>query len=155
MSAGIEIAPVKADAADGLAAVHATAFEDNGQSWSAAAFADLLAMPGAMCWQARTGQDIAGFVLARLGGGECEIITVGVISGCRRRGVGGALLTTVLEAALAVQAPVILEVAEDNAAARALYARAGFQEAGRRRNYYDRPTGGVDALILRWEPHTA
>jgi ribosomal-protein-alanine N-acetyltransferase len=44
---------------------------------------------------------------------------------------------------------LFLEVADDNAAALALYARAGFSEAGRRPGYYARPDGvRQDALIL-------
>jgi len=39
-----------------------------------------------------------------------------------------------------------LEVSETNAAARALYSRAGFAEFGRRRSYY---RDGSDALCLR------
>ena len=43
-----------------------------------------------------------------------------------------------------------LEVAADNAAAQALYARAGFAESGRRRGYYRRPDGsGLDALVMQ------
>ena len=45
---------------------------------------------------------------------------------------------------------MFLEVAEDNAAALALYAKAGFTEAGRRRGYYRRSGGtAVDARVLR------
>ena len=44
---------------------------------------------------------------------------------------------------------VFLEVADDNAAARALYARAGFVEAGRRPGYYAGADGERrDALLL-------
>ena len=44
---------------------------------------------------------------------------------------------------------MFLEVAEGNAAARALYARTGFAGAGRRRGYYARADGSrEDALIL-------
>jgi len=44
---------------------------------------------------------------------------------------------------------MFLEVAEGNVAARALYARAGFSEAGRRRGYYSRNDGSrEDALVL-------
>ena len=46
-------------------------------------------------------------------------------------------------------ATAFLEVAEPNLAARALYARSGFHEAGRRRGYYRDPAGrAVDALVL-------
>ena len=44
---------------------------------------------------------------------------------------------------------LFLEVAEDNAAALALYKGMGFQEIGRRKKYYHRPDGpAVDALNL-------
>ena len=44
---------------------------------------------------------------------------------------------------------VFLEVAEDNLAARALYERTGFVEAGRRPGYYAAADGGRrDALLL-------
>ena len=39
-----------------------------------------------------------------------------------------------------------LEVASDNAPAQALYRAAGWQDAGRRRNYY---AAGIDAVVMR------
>ena len=44
---------------------------------------------------------------------------------------------------------VFLEVEEGNQPALRLYARAGFQEVGRRAGYYPRPAGNVAALTLR------
>jgi ribosomal protein S18 acetylase RimI-like enzyme len=41
-----------------------------------------------------------------------------------------------------------LEVAEDNAAARALYAKLGFTQAGRRAGYYVTTGGAKDAIVL-------
>ena len=38
-----------------------------------------------------------------------------------------------------------LEVAEDNAAARSLYRKLGYEESGRRRGYYS----GGDAILMR------
>jgi len=44
---------------------------------------------------------------------------------------------------------VFLEVAETNAAARALYAAMGYERLGLRRGYYRDPAAGsVDALVL-------
>jgi len=58
----------------------------------------------------------------------------------------GALAAALAEGAGAV----FLEVAEDNPAARRLYAGLGFEEVGRRRGYYPRAgTRAVDALVLR------
>ena len=45
-------------------------------------------------------------------------------------------------------ARLFLEVAADNAAALALYRTAGMAETGRRADYYRRPGGAVDALVL-------
>jgi ribosomal-protein-alanine N-acetyltransferase len=42
-----------------------------------------------------------------------------------------------------------LEVAEHNDAARALYAKLGYEEAGRRAAYYAGEGGAVDAIVMR------
>ena len=45
---------------------------------------------------------------------------------------------------------MFLEVDEDNAPARRLYARAGFREVGRRPGYYQQDKGAAaTALVLR------
>jgi len=140
MTGGIEAAGA-ADA-PALAALHEAAFEA-GERWDAAAIGVLLAMPGAF------GLHIpgAGFVLARVAADEAEILTLAVIPTARRKGHAGALLAGAMAAALLRGAgTMFLEVSDRNAAARGLYAQAGFAEAGRRRRYY---ADGSDALILR------
>ena len=42
---------------------------------------------------------------------------------------------------------IVLEVRESNFGARSMYASRGFEEVGRRRDYYDDPR--EDALVLR------
>jgi len=133
-----------------LSELHAAAFAGTTDAWSADAFVKLMAMPGAVAWLATDREQIpAGFALARTGSGECEIIVIGVDPGVRRCGVGERLLDRILSSALQAQVPVILEVAADNIAAISLYDASGFVEAGRRRHYYRRSSGPVDALILR------
>jgi ribosomal-protein-alanine N-acetyltransferase len=142
MTGGIEAARA-ADAPD-LAALHEAAF-DAAERWDAAAIETLLGMPGAF------GLHIpgTGFVLARVAADEAEILTLAVAPAARRLGHGGVLLAGAMAAAVARgAAAMFLEVAEPNAAARALYAAAGFAEAGRRRRYYP---DGADALVLRRE----
>jgi ribosomal-protein-alanine N-acetyltransferase len=57
-----------------------------------------------------------------------------------------------MEAARRGARRIYLEVAEDNAAARALYAAEGFEPIGRRRGYYARREGpAVDAITMRRE----
>ncbi|WP_292070921.1 ribosomal protein S18-alanine N-acetyltransferase [Brevundimonas sp. UBA7534] len=122
-----------------LAALHATAFP---APWSAAVFVDLLAQPGVF---AVTEAD--GFILMRAVLDEAEILTLAVRPSARGAGLGGRLVGQgAVRAAQAGATRIFLEVAEDNAAARALYDRAGFRQIGRRRGYYD--GGRIDALVL-------
>ncbi|MNE73850.1 ribosomal-protein-alanine N-acetyltransferase [compost metagenome] len=81
---------------------------------------------------------------------EAEILTLAVRPSARRSGLGARLVEAAVVRAAALGAErMFLEVAGDNAAARALYARAGFHEAGRRRGYYARADGSrEDALVL-------
>jgi ribosomal-protein-alanine N-acetyltransferase len=130
------------DLALALAALHAEAFDT---PWSASAFADLLVQPGVMLHA-----EIDGFVLIRVAADEAEILTLAVRPGARRAGLGSRLVSAAVDlAAAAGSQRLLLEVAEDNTPARALYDRLGFESAGRRPRYYARPQGpAIDALIL-------
>ena len=55
---------------------------------------------------------------------------------CRRQGVAQAILGSYLRYGEENLAFITLEVREDNAPAIALYAKNGFTEVGRRKNYY-------------------
>jgi ribosomal-protein-alanine N-acetyltransferase len=121
-----------------------------GDPWSLASFESVLAEPAAFFAAAREpdGDAIAGYVVAWFAADEGEIANLAVREPGRRRGVGAALLDAALaEARRRGAANVYLEVRDSNAAARALYASRGFEEAGLRRGYYRRPQ--EDAVILR------
>ena len=92
----------------------------------------------------------ACYALFLTAGGAADLVSTATAAHARRRGYAMRLLRESLYR-LAVDA-VTLEVAVDNAGALALYAGLGFDEVGRRPNYYRRPGGRVDALILRWRP---
>lgn len=125
-----------------LADLHASAFA---APWSAAAIAELLAQPGVF---AEGDED--GFILIRVVVDEAEILTLAVRPSSRRAGLGRRLVEAAVVRAAALGAErMFLEVAEGNAAARALYARCGFVEMGRRRGYYSHTDGRrEDALTL-------
>jgi ribosomal-protein-alanine N-acetyltransferase len=125
-----------------LAAIHAEAFD---APWSAPAFAALLDQPGVFALH-----DENGFILIRAVADEAEILTLAVRPSARRAGLGTALVEAAAVAATGLGAGrLFLEVSEANAAAQALYARAGFTEVGRRRGYYAQASGGpADALVL-------
>ena len=81
---------------------------------------------------------------------SAEILTVGVVPGARRRGIGRDLLGALLaEAGRRGAREAFLEVRVDNTAARSLYATEGFAEVGIRRGYYD--AGRVDAVVMKRE----
>lgn len=129
-----------------LATLHAAAFAGaHDRPWSPAAFADLLGQAGVFAIEAPD-----GFILMRAVADEAEILTLAVHPAARRGGVGGRLVgEAVLAAAARGAERVFLEVAEDNAPARGLYARSGFIETGRRPGYYAAPQGTRrDALVL-------
>ena len=78
---------------------------------------------------------------------EAWVQTMAVAPRCQRRGLGGRLLSALLEeAGRRGQRVVSLEVRADNAPAQALYARFGFTRTGVRRGYYQ--PSGADAHVL-------
>lgn len=86
----------------------------------------------------------AGFVCWRaVDSNEFEVLNLAVAQEWRRQGVARALL----EAAGVGGGTWFLEVRESNRAARALYESIGFQEAGRRKQYYQNPV--EDGIVLR------
>lgn len=140
------IEAVGAEACEQLAALHARAFD---KPWSAAEIAKLLDNAAVFALTSRDA-DLRGFVLAWSAAGDAEILTVAVVPEARRKGVGAALVTAAGVAALVRGAASMhLEVAEDNAAARALYAKLGYEEAGRRNAYYAGEGGAADAIVMR------
>lgn len=129
-----------------LAALHARCFVSP-PPWSAAAFAGLLADAQVALLAEPGGR---GFALARVVADEAELLTLAVLPEARRQGVGRALLARFEQLAAARGAARgFLEVAEDNAAACALYAAAGWSPVGRRPGYYRVPgRAPVAALVL-------
>jgi len=117
--------------------------------WKVDTYADALTRPDWCCWVLRTGTPAAsvGFAACQLVDEEAEVMRLGIVPGLRERGWGKRLLAGVL-ARLASHGVrrVFLEVREGNRPAAALYLGAGFQEVGRRPNYYAAPT--EDALLL-------
>lgn len=125
-----------------MAEIHAAAFPPR-EAWGQDAIGLQLALPGTFGMVDQTG----GMTLARVAYDEAELLTLAVLPEVRRQGVGRRLLRATMEMAQAHGArTMVLEVSVHNAAARALYAAAGFIPIGQRPRYY---ADGADALILR------
>jgi ribosomal-protein-alanine N-acetyltransferase len=135
---------------DVLAALHAACMDE---AWDRVFLAKVLGMPGcfARLVLADPGDRPVAFAIARVAAGEAEILTIGVVPAARGAGHGDALVHAVCaEAERRGADSLFLEVAEDNAHARALYDRNGFVPVGRRPGYYTRRHGpAVAALVLR------
>ncbi|MDO5658952.1 MAG: GNAT family N-acetyltransferase [Paracoccus sp. (in: a-proteobacteria)] len=126
---------------DDLAALHARCFTTP-RPWGPAEMADMLSAPGVFLLPAPQ-----GFLIGRTIADEAELLTLAVAPEARRGGIGRALVTRFAHAARDRGATAaFLEVAADNAPALALYHRAGWQDAGRRRGYY---APDLDAIIMR------
>jgi ribosomal-protein-alanine N-acetyltransferase len=103
----------------------------------------------------RADPTIAGFLVALCLGQEWEIENLVVASALRRQGCAKLLLRELLSLAGNQGAGrVLLEVRESNQAARAFYARWGFQMIGRRRNYYRDPEEDAILLHFRCNSHS-
>ncbi len=127
---------------DVLAAIHGSAFPAE-DAWSRDVFDLQLALPNVFALM--HGSD--GLILVRVAADEAEVLTLAVAPDARRGGLGGILLLTATQVAVSLGVRVIfLEVSVANIAARALYTKTGFVEAGRRPHYY---SDRSDALVLR------
>jgi ribosomal-protein-alanine acetyltransferase len=79
---------------------------------------------------------------------EWEVENIAVDEKSRRLGVGSRLLSDFIELARSKNANAIfLEVRQSNQAARALYKKFGFVDAGTRKSYYSNPS--EDAVVYR------
>ena len=134
-----------------LARLHQICFADG---WSEASLRDTLSSPGVLALAAERDGSIRAFIILRAVADEAEILTLCTAPHWRRRALGGKLVAAAQEL-LRTQNIVLfhLEVADDNAAARALYAAHGFAETGRRKGYYARPnTPACDAVLMACKP---
>jgi ribosomal-protein-alanine N-acetyltransferase len=142
------LSPAGTHDAAAIAGLHADAFH---RGWSEQEFERLLIDRAVVAHRAMADRDLAGFVLSRMVAGEAEILSIAVARRWRRQGVARRLLDMHLQTLMQLGVGTLfLEVDEGNVAARALYRRAGFREAGRREGYYPASSGApVAALVLR------
>jgi [ribosomal protein S18]-alanine N-acetyltransferase len=122
------------------------------EAWSPHMLASELAgEPGKYYLVAADDGVIAGYAgLLAPGGGQADVLTVGVAHDRWGEGIGAALLQSLLaEAGRRGCTEVYLEVRVDNDRAQRLYQRHGFTRVGLRRGYYQ--PSGTDALVMRRE----
>jgi len=147
----IRIAPGGSADLDQVIALMESAFDRRfGEAWTRSQCAGILPMPGVALRLATDARGkLAGFSLMRVVADEAELLLIAVKPETQQQGIGRALIGDFIASAVAKGAHRLhLEVREGNRAI-ALYERAGFALAGRRRDYYRCRDGrAIDALTL-------
>ena len=131
-----------------LDAVAAIEQEIYAHPWTRGNFSDSLEA-GYHCWVVERGGVTSGYTVVMIAAGEAHLLNLTVGLPWQGQGVGRELLNFVLKLARDYGAQdMFLEVRPSNAAARALYAAAGFSEITMRRDYYPAGAGREDAIVL-------
>ena len=116
--------------------------------WTRGNFADSLEA-GYHCWVAERERRVVGNGVVLIAADEAHLLNLSVASGWQRLGIGTELTHFFVKLARDYGAEkIFLEVRPSNVAARGLYARSGFAEIGRRRDYYPTADGREDAVIM-------
>ena len=118
--------------------------------WSVRSVAYELTNPLSLWIVAVDGTKVVGYVGSQSVMGEADMMNLAVAPEYRRGGVGQKLVESLVSALAARDVhSLTLEVRASNDPAISLYGKMGFQQVGRRPNYYRNPK--EDALILRKE----
>lgn len=131
---------------DAVVAIEIEAFAT---PWRRETFLDLVGRPGLelLVMQDRDA-GVIGYAVLWCILDQAELANMAVQPRFRGKGLGGFLLSKVLETARAQGVQhVFLEVRVSNEAALRLYERHGFTDVGLRRDYYDSPR--EDARVMR------
>jgi [ribosomal protein S18]-alanine N-acetyltransferase len=140
----VVVRPATSADVDAVAGLDAACF--GAGAWSVASWADEFARADRRILVSVSGSVLAGYVsliVPEFVEDPVDLTRIAVAPSVRRTGVAAALLSAALDSVAG--RVVLLEVAEGNDAAIALYRGAGFVEISRRRGYY----GDGDALIMR------
>ncbi|MEM8695502.1 MAG: ribosomal protein S18-alanine N-acetyltransferase [Pseudomonadota bacterium] len=120
-----------------------------GEGWSRSQCDGILGDSNSWITLVQQNEEPAGFALSRMIVDEAELLLIAVRPVFRGRGIGRDLLKRVRDMAADKGAKRLhLEVRDGNAAAK-LYHATGFEQIGRRRNYYNGRNGErFDAITL-------
>ena len=139
--------PLKSEHVAQVAKLEAECFS---MPWSEKSISSEITNPLAFWLVAVDGDAVAGYVGSQSVMGEADMMNIAVAPAYRRTGVAKTLVEKLI---LGLQERDVhcltLEVRSSNNAAISLYEKMGFDQIGRRPNYYSAPK--EDALILRKE----
>lgn len=119
-----------------------------GYPWSRGIFIDCLRVPY-VCELLEQAGSAVGYAIMSISADEAHLLNLCLDPRLQGRGLGARLLDHMTELARDRRVAVIyLEVRPSNAAALALYRRAGFSRIGVRKGYYRAGPAREDALVL-------
>lgn len=144
---GLRYQPMVPEDVDAVLRVELAAFS---HPWTRGIFLDCI-KPGYECWLLfRDGQQVGHTVLS-VAGDESHLLNITIRPEDQNAGLGAALLEFIIDRARQRGAEVtFLEVRASNQTAALLYERFGFNEIGRRPNYYPAASGREDALVMAY-----
>jgi ribosomal-protein-alanine N-acetyltransferase len=116
--------------------------------WEFNAFKDCFNV-GYSCWIGERAREIVAYGICSVGAGEAHILNLCVAPDSQGKGYGRIMLEKLMEVAKGFRADsIFLEVRPSNQSAITLYHRVGFNEIGKRKDYYPARNGREDALIM-------
>ncbi|NII12013.1 ribosomal protein S18-alanine N-acetyltransferase [Oleiagrimonas sp. C23AA] len=119
--------------------------------WTVGIFRDCL-QAGHPSWVMLENNAIIGYGVISVGAGEAHVLNVCVAPEHQGRGLGRRMLRRLVDLARWHRCQrMFLEVRVSNLAAQHLYDSEGFNEIGRRPNYYPDRKGREDALVMARE----
>lgn len=119
-----------------------------GYPWSAQTFRDCMKI-GYSCWVMEKLGEIVAYGIVSIAAGEAHVMNLCVDPRHQRKGYGRKVMKQLISVATDERCRLILlEVRPSNEKAMALYHDMGFNEIGRRKDYYPAENGREDALLL-------
>ena len=143
----IEIMEMTAAHTGQIAELEKICFSD---PWSEKSIASELDRRLSLWLVAMDGETVVGYVGSQSVLGETDMMNIAVSPNYRRQGIAEKLVVELIEKLREKgNHSLMLEVRASNDPAQKLYEKLGFEQVGRRKNYYRNPK--EDALILRKE----
>lgn len=133
---------------DTVAALEAGAYEF---PWTLGIFRDCL-RAGYECWVLARGDQVIGYAVLSVAASEAHLLNVCIAPDHQRGGHGTRVIRRMIDLARWHHADrMFLEVRPSNTRAIRLYDHIGFNEIGRRPNYYPARHGREDAIVMAIE----
>jgi ribosomal-protein-alanine N-acetyltransferase len=140
--------PMRAEDVVEVARIEAAAYEF---PWTEGIFRDCL-RAGYGCWVLARDAELLGYGVLSVAAGEAHVLNVCIAPHQQGEGHGRRLMRRLIDLARWHQAMrIFLEVRPSNPRAIGLYHDLGFNEIGRRPNYYPARGGREDALVMALE----